>query len=151
MKVRAFAGDDVEAICAVQSKCPQASQWRQEDYLHLANDPGGTILVAEVEDARPPEVVGFAVFHRVLDEAELRNLAIEPSHQRKGFGRSLLETGIRTLHESGVRQLFLEVRASNHRAVAFYAIAGFQVLYTRHHYYQDPYEDALVMASDILP
>ncbi|HMD85028.1 MAG TPA: ribosomal protein S18-alanine N-acetyltransferase [Terriglobia bacterium] len=151
MKVRAFAGDDVAAVYAIQLKCPQAAQWRQEDYLHLAGDPGGTILVAELEDANPPAIAGFAVFHRVMDEAELRNIAITPSHQRKGIARSLLETGIRTLRESGVRQLFLEVRASNHPAVAFYASAGFQLLYTRHDYYQNPVEDALVMVCDITP
>ena len=151
MKVRAFADDDLAAIYAIQLKCPQAAQWRQEDYLHLARDPGGTILVAEVEDANPPEVAGFAVFHRVMDEAELRNIAIDPSHQRKGIARALLAAGIRTMQEFGVRRLFLEVRASNQPALAFYASAGFQLLYTRHDYYHDPVEDALVMACDIAP
>jgi ribosomal-protein-alanine N-acetyltransferase len=149
MKVRACTGDDVAAVYAIQLRCPQAAQWRQEDYLHLARDPGGTILVAEIEAANPPEVAGFVVFHGVMDEAELRNIAIDPSHQRKGFARALLEVAIRTLQESGVRRLFLEVRASNQPALALYASAGFQLLYTRHDYYQDPVEDALVMAREI--
>src|SRR5208282_4525087 len=149
MKVRAFDGDDLAVVYAIQLKCPQAAQWRQEDYLHLARDPGGTILVAEIEAASSPEVVGFAVFHRVMDEAELRNLAIDPAHQRKGIARALLAAGIRAIQESGVRRLFLEVRASNQPALGFYASAGFQLLYTRHDYYRYPIEDALVMARDI--
>ena len=151
MKVRAFAGDDLAAVYAIQLKCPQAAQWRQEDYLHLARDPGGTILVAEIEGANLPEVAGFAVFHRVMDEAELRNIAVDPSHQRRGIARALLAAGVRALQESGVRQLFLEVRASNQPALAFYRSAGFQLLYTRRDYYHDPVEDALVMACDITP
>jgi ribosomal-protein-alanine N-acetyltransferase len=149
MKIRACAGDDLAAVYAIQLKCPPAAQWRQEDYLHLAAEPSGMILVAEVEDPSPPEVAGFAVFHRVMDEAELRNIAIHPTHQRKGIARALLEMAIRTLHESGVRQLFLEVRASNHPALAFYASVGFRLLYRRHDYYQAPLEDALVMACAI--
>ncbi len=149
MKVRACAGDDFAAVYAIQLKCPQAAQWRQEDYLHLARDPGGTILVAEIAGANLPEVAGFAVFHRVMDEAELRNLAIDPPHQRKGIAHALLEVGIRTLQESGARRLFLEVRASNQAALGLYVSAGFQLLYTRRDYYRDPVEDAVVMACVI--
>ena len=151
MKVRVFAGNDLAAVYGIQLKCPQAAQWRQEDYLHLARDPGGTVLVAELETACLPEVAGFAVFHRVMDEAELRNIAIDPAHQRKGIARALLAVGIRTMQEFGVRQLFLEVRASNYPALAFYASTEFQLLNKRHNYYQGPMEDALVMACDISP
>ena len=55
------------------------------------------------------------------------------------------------MQEAGVCRLYLEVRASNHPALALYASAGFQLLYTRHDYYQDPVEDARVMACDITP
>ena len=149
MKIRAFANDDLAAICAIQLKCPHAAQWLPADYLNLARDPLGTVLVAEVEDANLPRVAGFAAFHRVMDEAELRNIAIDPLHQRKGLARALLAAGLRTLVESGVRRIFLEVRDSNQPALAFYRAAGFQLLYTRHDYYHDPVGDALVMACDI--
>jgi ribosomal-protein-alanine N-acetyltransferase len=149
IRVRAFANDDVPVIHAIQVQCPQAAQWRQEDYLHIARDPGATILVAEIETTISPDVAGFVVFHQVGDEAELRNIAIHPSHQRKGFARALLEVGIRELQKSGTRRLFLEVRASNQPALAFYTWAGFKVQYARRDYYQNPAEDALVMACDI--
>jgi ribosomal-protein-alanine N-acetyltransferase len=149
MKIRACTDDDLAAVYAIQLKCPQAAQWRQEDYGHLARDPLGTILVAEVEDANLPRVAGFAAFHRVIDEAELRNMAIDPLDRRKGLAHALLAAGGRSLQESGARRIFLEVRASNHPALAFYRAAGFQLLYTRHDYYCDPVEDALVMACDI--
>jgi len=149
MRIRSFAENDIAAIYAIQLQCPQAAQWRQEDYLQLARDPAGMILVAEIEATNPPEVAGFVVFHRMLDEAELRNLAIHPSHQRRGLARALLEAGIRSLHQSGARRIFLEVRSSNQPALAFYRSAGFELLHTRHDYYHDPVEDALVMARDL--
>ena len=149
IKVRAFVDDDVATVYAVQLQCPQAAQWRQEEYLQLARDPAGMIFVVEIDAANPPEVAGFAAFHRVMDEAELRNLAIHPSHQRRGMARALLEVGIRSLREGGARRIFLEVRASNQPALAFYVSAGFKLLHTRHNYYHDPVEDALVMARDL--
>ena len=149
MTIRASTLNDLAAVFAIQLRCPHAAQWRQEDYLQLAGDPLGTILVAELGIENPPEVAGFAAFHRVMDEAELRNIAVAPSHQRKGIARALFAEGIRTLQQAGVRQLFLEVRASNHPALAFYAAARFQLLYTRRNYYHDPMEDAFVMACDI--
>jgi ribosomal-protein-alanine N-acetyltransferase len=85
-----------------------------------------------------------------MEEAELRNLAVEPAHQRQGVARSLLREGIRMLQHSGARRVFLEVRASNHPALALYASLGFRVNATRRSYYQDPLEDAMVMALDIL-
>jgi ribosomal-protein-alanine N-acetyltransferase len=147
MKVRLFANADLAAVYAIQLQCPQAAQWHEEDYLHLARVSGGMILVAEAGD--PTAVLGYAVFHRVIDEVELRNIAVAPAHQGKGIARALLEEGIRAAQRSGVRRLFLEVRASNLPALALYASAGFQLLYTRHDYYRDPVEDALVMARDI--
>lgn len=149
MKIRAFTPADLAAVFAIQLKCPFASQWRREDYIQLAGDPLGTILVAEHDSGSSSAVAGFAAFHRVMDEAELRNMAVDPAQHRRGIARAMLTAGIRTLQESGVRQLFLEVRASNQPALALYASMGFQLLSRRHDYYHDPVEDALVMACDI--
>jgi ribosomal-protein-alanine N-acetyltransferase len=149
MTVRAFVYDDLPTVCAIQSKCPGAAQWHEDDYLRLARDPGGMILVADLATAKLPHIVSFAAFHRVIEEAELRNLAVEPAHQRQGVARSLVRMGIRKLQESGGRRIFLEVRASNHPALALYASLGFRLHSTRKDYYQDPVEDALLMELDI--
>ena len=149
MKLRAFAEHDLAAVYAIQLRCPLAAQWRAEDYLPLAHDPSGTILVAETGDSDPPVVAGFLAFHRVMDEAELRNIAVDPSHRQKGIARALMAAGIQAMRDFGVRRLFLEVRASNQPALRLYRAVGFKLLYKRHDYYHDPVEDALVMACDI--
>jgi ribosomal-protein-alanine N-acetyltransferase len=147
--VRPCSDADLTKIHAIQLKCSQAAQWRLEDYQQLARDPLGLILVAEVDDAKAPRLAGFAAFHRVMDEAELRNMAVDPARQRKGMARALLAAGIQALQASGVSRLYLEVRASNIPAIAFYASDGFTVLHTRRDYYHNPAEDALVMACTI--
>lgn len=149
MKIRALADEDVAAVYAIQLKCPHAAQWSIDDYLRLGNE--GMVLVAELEIANRREIAGFAAFHRVIDEAELRNLAVSPTYQRQGIARALLEQGIGKLGETGVQRIFLEVRASNRPAVELYASWGFTLLSTRKDYYQNPAEDALVMTRDVVP
>jgi ribosomal-protein-alanine N-acetyltransferase len=61
-------------------------------------------------------------------------------------GRELLAEGRRRLGEQGVRQIFLEVRASNIPAQRLYYSAGFTLRFRRRDYYGDPPEDALVLA-----
>ena len=145
MKIRLATRDDLNAVVSLQQKSPGAASWRLSDYELLFEDPGGKILVAEVSPSVPPRVVGFAAFHRLLDEVELRNMAVDPDYRRQGIGRSLLLAGRDRMMAAGVRRVYLEVRASNNAAQALYASLGFAVGYTRKSYYQDPPEDALVL------
>jgi ribosomal-protein-alanine N-acetyltransferase len=145
MKVRGFFREDLPAVLDIQAKCPQAGVWKEKDYLQLADNPGGMILIAEQETTAPSKALGFAALHRVLDEAELRNIAVDPAHQRRGLGRALLEEAKRRLLTEGVKRIYLEVRASNQPALELYLSLGFGVLSRRQQYYQNPDEDALVL------
>ena len=147
--IRPFIPADLPAICAIQAHCPQAAQWRESDYQRLADDDGGTILVAEISGATTPQIAGFCAYLRLGEEAELRNLAIHPTQQRKGIARALLVEGAGRMRKLGVRQIFLEGRASNQPALALYHSLGFRLLYKRRNYYHHPEEDALVMACDV--
>jgi ribosomal-protein-alanine N-acetyltransferase len=151
MRIRKVIDDDLEAIVSIQSKTPQAAKWTQADYANLAGDPLGLILVAELDTMSPPTIAGFAAFHRVMDEAELRNMAVAPAHQRQGVGRELLAEGRRRLLEQGVRQIYLEVRASNISAQRLYYSSGFGLRSRRCDYYNDPREDGLVLSLELSP
>ena len=145
MHIRQAREDDIEAIIRIQNKAPEASQWTAADYASLAGDPMGLILVAEFDGMSPPALAGFAAFHYVIDVAELRNMAVDPVHQRRGVGRELLAEGRRRLPGQGVKRIFLEVRASNLPAQRLYYSAGFGLHSRRRDYYRDPLEDALVL------
>jgi ribosomal-protein-alanine N-acetyltransferase len=146
MRIRSATDADLAAIVSIQTRTPQASQWAPADYANLAGNPLGLVLVAELDTTTPPTIVGFVAFHRVMDEAELRNLAVDPTHRRQGVGRALLAEGRKRLLERGVRQIHLEVRASNVPAQRLYFSAGFSLRARRRDYYNDPQEDALVLS-----
>lgn len=106
-----------------------------ERYLNLKIMQGG-------------EMAGFAITQIVLDEATLFNIAIDPAFQRQGLGRTLLEDIIQQLEPRGVMTLWLEVRASNSKAIALYESLGFNEVSVRRNYYPAAQgrEDAIMMA-----
>ena len=151
MKVRQFEKQDMAEILAIQARNPLAAQWPEIEYTHLAADPRGTFLVGELETMEPVKVLGFAAFYRIIDEAELRNIAVDPAHYNHGVGRALLAEGRRRLLEAGAKRIFLEVRQSNRAALALYYSIGFGLHSQRKDYYHDPREDAFVLSLELFP
>ena len=149
MKIRQFEREDLHALLTIQNKTPQAAHWTDADYLHMASAPGGLILVAEMETMTPPKILGFAAFQRLVDEAELRNIAVDLDHQQQGVGKALLEDARGKLLQAGTKRLFLEVRQSNPAALRLYYSVGFQLHSTRREYYREPTEDANVLCLEL--
>lgn len=52
-------------------------------------------------------------------------LAVAPSHQKKGYGRKMMEEAERLLRAEGCPKINLQVRTSNAEVLAFYAGIGF--------------------------
>ncbi len=151
MKVRLYSKEDLHAIVALQAKCPETARWTVGDYQRLAEDPHGMVLVADLETMDPPKILGFAAFHRIIDEVELRNMAVDPDHREQGVGRALLEDARRRSLEAGAKRVFLEVRTSNKPALALYYSMGFAIHSLRKEYYHEPQEDGYVLCLEIYP
>jgi [ribosomal protein S18]-alanine N-acetyltransferase len=132
VNIRPATPDDLPAIAAIQAASPQASHWDPGGYLN--ND-----CAVAVEQGR---VTGFRVSRRVApDEREILNVAVDPSHRRKGIARALLADELKR----GPGRWFLEVRASNAAALRLYETAGFERCGLRPGYYREPAEEAIVM------
>uniref|UniRef100_A0A366I5L0 [Ribosomal protein bS18]-alanine N-acetyltransferase n=1 Tax=Brenneria salicis ATCC 15712 = DSM 30166 TaxID=714314 RepID=A0A366I5L0_9GAMM len=93
-------------------------------------------------------IAAYAITQVVLDEATLFNIAVHPDFQRQGFGRTLLDHLIQEMEKRGILTLWLEVRASNQRAIALYESLGFNEVSLRRDYYPaaEGREDAIIMA-----
>jgi ribosomal-protein-alanine N-acetyltransferase len=92
------------------------------------------------------DIVGFAIYECVLDEASLLNIAINPENQGQGYGRRLLRESITAL-DANITRIFLEVRVSNLAAQNLYLSEGFSEIGQRRNYYPSytGREDARVM------
>lgn len=95
-------------------------------------------------------ILGYALFRRVLDEAELLRLAVVAGHRRQGLATALVEHGLAELCEDGCTAAFLEVREDNPAGIAFYERTGWQLAGRRPRYYPDG-ADALLYRRLVTP
>lgn len=97
-------------------------------------------------------VVGHFVFTSVVDEAELLNFCVAPSHQGQGLAKDYFDQMLFEANEMGAAKLFLEVRETNYAARGLYQSAGLSEIGVRKNYYPsaDGREDAIVMALEMV-
>lgn len=139
--------------------------WPPSAYLHELNNTGGKVWVAEQVLEEPLEyhspfpvpvadlvqpvgaraVVAVIVVWLIVDEAHIATLAVHPKLRRQGIARKLLCVALKEAAEDGMLSALLEVRAGNDAAQDLYRKFGFDVVGRRTRYYQDNYEDALLM------
>jgi ribosomal-protein-alanine N-acetyltransferase len=92
------------------------------------------------------KMLGFLIFSPIKPEAHLLSIAVIETQQYKGIGSLLLKSMISQCKAMGINQVFLEVRASNEKAIGFYQKYGFKKDAIRENYYSgDIPEDALLM------
>jgi ribosomal-protein-alanine N-acetyltransferase len=102
-------------------------------------------LVAENEG----EIQGYLMAWVVADQLHVLNIATDPRFLRQGVGRELLKEAVKLARPRGVVEITLEVRESNHPALAFYRKLGFQEAGIRPGYYQDNGENAIIMNAPV--
>lgn len=144
-KIRAIRKGDVEAIVRILQDSPEAATWSRAAVEELIGRQGVLALVFEENSS----VSGFLAARQIADEAEVLNVAIVPGSRGAGHGSTLLRAAFDELRHLKVRRIFLEVRASNAPAIAFYRKYGFVPTGRRPAYYQEPDEDAICMQANL--
>ena len=94
-------------------------------------------------------VVGFIVYWLVHDELHVLNIATAAEERRKGVARALMDEAGARGRRAGAVLATLEVRRSNHGAIALYRTLGYRQVGIRPNYYVDEGEDAIVMVLDL--
>lgn len=131
--------DDVLRIEAMTFSRP----WTREMYLsELEHRDVSRVYLAR--DA-VGEAIGFCSCWQILDEVHINNLAVLPERRRTGVASALLMRVLADGAARGAHRATLEVRRSNHAALALYERFGFVVTGVRKGYYSNPDEDALVL------
>ena len=93
-------------------------------------------------------VVGYIGSQTVCGETDMMNVAVHPSHRRKGIAETLILGLIEELKTMESHCLTLEVRASNVPAISLYEKLGFSEIGRRKNYYRNPKEDALILRKE---
>ena len=101
---------------------------------------------------RDDVVAGYGVLSVAAGEAHILNICIDPDCRSRGYGEKLLDEMLFRARAASVRQIFLEVRPSNERALQLYRKKGFHQVANRPAYYQahGGREDAAVLAKKLV-
>ena len=135
---------DVPAIAELEKAC-FSSPWSENSIASELENPLSRWLVAEYDRA----VLGYVGSQMVTPEADLMNLAVQEVARGQGIGRALMTALMKDLAQEGIRELSLEVRASNMPALMLYQSLGFAEAGRRKNYYRSPVEDALILKREL--
>lgn len=128
--------------------------WQIDDYKEELDRKDSYLLVAK--EGR--DVIGFIAVRFILidgndksinSEANIINIGVIESYQRKGIGKLLLNGILIKTEKLRVSTIWLEVRESNTEAQNFYRSRGFVQIQKRKIFYTQPSEDALVMRLEL--
>lgn len=119
--------------------------WREQSFRNIFKNPQwqafGIFTNAN-------ELTGLLVMHWSPFEASVLHISVDNSLQGQGLGTKLLNHAISLCQQKKLDSLFLEVRASNEKALRLYQALGFQEIGRRKNYYPtaNGKEDAIDMA-----
>lgn len=100
-------------------------------------------FVAKIDN----KVIGFISFSHTLD-IEIEAIAVDVYYTNKGVATLLLNKCFEFAKQNNIKNIFLEVRESNQKAINLYIKNGFYKTNSRERYY-DNLEDAIIFKKEI--
>lgn len=136
--------EDIPAVHALDT-LSFTLPWSERSFrFEIAENPAAHAWVAEAS----AEIIGMLVAWLLVDEIHIATLAVHPDWRGAGVGSRLVAQALAELIPLGAKTALLEVRRSNLAAQRLYRRFGFEVVGVRKRYYQDNFEDALLMTLD---
>ena len=94
------------------------------------------------------EIVGFAGFKIIIDEADIMNIVVKKSFRHNGIGSILLENLISYAKDKDLKTITLEVNEHNLSAIKLYDKFNFDHIGIRKKYYNGE-SDAIIMSKHL--
>lgn len=92
---------------------------------------------------------GYVAVLLSIDTADLVDIAVLPEYRGQGKANALMDFIHKRCTGLGIKEIFLEVRASNVPAISLYKKQGYTEISVRKKYYGNPTEDALIMRKTL--
>ncbi len=137
--------DDLDSVLEIERES-FASPWRHEHFLfEIRQNRWAVNRVVRLAG----QVVAYMAAWELDDELKINNIAVRAEQRRRGLGRWLLRRILAEARARGCRWASLEVRPSNGPAKRLYEEHGFREVGRRRGYYQQEFEDAIVMEAEL--
>lgn len=119
---------DLHSIAQIEKNC-FTHPWSENLISDELTHPDAIVTIAFNENL---EILGYSVFRKIDDYAELFRIAVDPTYQNQGIGRILFNSGANSVER---RRILLEVDETNTPAIALYKSLGFTETGRRPNYY----------------
>jgi ribosomal protein S18 acetylase RimI-like enzyme len=123
LTTRPFRSEDEAAVVELWTRCglvkPQNDP--RKDIRRKSKVKPEMFLVGLLEEKIVASVMVGYEGHR----GWINYLAVSPEHQKRGFGRHMMNEAERLLRAEGCPKISLQVRTSNSEVLAFYRAIGF--------------------------
>ncbi|HUQ71280.1 MAG TPA: GNAT family acetyltransferase [Planctomycetaceae bacterium] len=123
MTIRPFAPADEPAVIALWQRCDLTRPWNDphKDIARKLAVRPDLFLVGTVNE----EIVATAMAGYEGHRGWISYLAVDPAHQRRGYGRAIVAAAEALLRASGCPKINLQVRTTNTAVIGFYQSLGF--------------------------
>ncbi|MBN1464192.1 ribosomal protein S18-alanine N-acetyltransferase [candidate division KSB1 bacterium] len=135
---------DMEEIATLEQQL-FAPPWSANSFRAELSNRASTTLVL----ACASRIIGYAVMWQISAEMQITKMAVAPPFRNMGIATWTMERIFEWARQQQVRDVFIEVRASNSSALCLYEKFGFALQGRRKGYYEAPREDALLLAAHI--
>lgn len=137
----------LDEIAEMEKICFPNDPWSRQMFLESAEND--CFIITLVKDLQLSKIVAYSLIYCAADQADLANIAVLPECRGQKLGRELLEITMEKARETGVFEVFLEVRESNAAARGLYNTSEFVEIGRRKKYYSNPREDAIIMVRKL--
>jgi ribosomal protein S18 acetylase RimI-like enzyme len=123
MHIRSFEPADEPAVVALWQRCGLTRPWndpRKDIRRKLAVQPD-LFLVGEFDG----RIIATAMAGYDGHRGWIYYLGVDPAHQKKGYGRAIMDEAERLLRAAGCPKINLQVRGGNQAVVDFYRQLGY--------------------------
>lgn len=143
--IRPMELKDLDGVMKIEEEA-FSTPWSREAFLtEIEKNDLAKYILAEIKG----EIVGYGGIWLILDEGHITNIAVGSKYRGFGIGNKLVEGLILLCKIKGIKNMTLEVRASNTVAQNLYKKYGFVDCGIRPGYYCDDNEDAVIMWKTI--
>jgi ribosomal-protein-alanine N-acetyltransferase len=145
LTIKPMQAGDIAKVLELEKKT--LSAWSEDHLKDELQQPAGFQFVVS---NKTTERVLAVLFGRIVEgEAEILKLSVAEFVRNRGIGYQLLDFSVNFCSASGVKNCFLELRASNEVARRLYEKRGFVTVGARRNYYDDPVEDVILMQFEL--
>ena len=119
------APDDATRIASLSRDHVESGlgwRWTPERIVRVMRDASVNCVAARAQG----ELAGFGIMRYRDDDAHLALLAVDPRHRRQRIATALLEWFEASALTAGIGCIYLEARAGNSAARAFYRSCGYR-------------------------